>query len=146
MKIFISMPMKGKTNEQIREERKEIEKKLLLIYPNAEFIDTLITEDLDEKHPGLKYLAKSIELLDQADLVYFAKGFTGARGCIIENDVAAYYGIYGIDESYITSLENRVKGGDHGRILLADSPEYGWDDTKNDDLIAHITEDGEIVE
>lgn len=107
MKIFISMPMKGKTNEQIREERKEIEKKLLQVYPNAEFIDTLITEDLDEKHPGLKYLAKSIELLDQADLIYFARGFAHARGCIVEAEIAARYGI---DELYVTALENLVKG------------------------------------
>ena len=37
------------------------------------------------------YLAKSIELLDQADMVYFAKGWESARGCKIEHLVAHEY-------------------------------------------------------
>ena len=39
MKVFISMPMKGKTDEQIKTERKAIEEEILLIHPDAEFID-----------------------------------------------------------------------------------------------------------
>ena len=91
MKVFISMPMKGKTDEQIKTERKAIEEEILLIHPDAEFIDTLITEEYDEKHSGMLYLAKSIELLDQADMVYFAKGWESARGCKIEHLVVHEY-------------------------------------------------------
>ena len=46
----------------------------------------------------MKYLAKSIELLADADIVYFANGWQEARGCKIEHDCVIAYGtayIYG---------------------------------------------------
>ena len=93
MKIFISMPMKGKTEEQIRKELEDIKSRLLEKYPDAEFIDSLITEELDEKHPGLLYLAESIKRLDQADAIYMAEGWSFARGCIIEFTTSRHYDI-----------------------------------------------------
>lgn len=39
----------------------------------------------------LWFLGKSIELLSTADLVYFAKGWETARGCIIEHSCAVAY-------------------------------------------------------
>lgn len=41
----------------------------------------------------LKYLSKSIELLADADIVYFCHGWYKARGCKIEHQCAADYGI-----------------------------------------------------
>ena len=93
MKVFLSQPMNGKTDRQIRTERNETLKLIREAYRDAELIDSFIREDLEERHGGLKYLAKSIETLDQADAIWMMKGWENARGCRIEHDTAIAYGI-----------------------------------------------------
>lgn len=88
MKIMISQPMRGKTNEQIREERVELVKKLE--EQGHEVIDTVL--DISENKSAIYYLSKSIELLDKADGVVFMKGWQEARGCRIEHIIAYEYG------------------------------------------------------
>lgn len=90
MKVFISQPMNGKTNEQIREEREELVKTLSCC---NEVIDSVIAESpKDADSAPLFYLSKSIELLGQADVVYFMPGWDKARGCMIEHAIAFMYG------------------------------------------------------
>lgn len=90
-KIMISQPMRGKTNEQIREERKNIVRELA--NEGHEVIDTVIDEeppkDIDE---AIYYLSKSVEFIGKVDCVYFMKGWEKARGCKIEHEVAVEYG------------------------------------------------------
>lgn len=90
-KIMISQPMKGKTNEQIREERKDLIKELE--NEGFEVIDTIIDKeppkDIDE---AIYYLSKSIEFIGKVDYVYFMKGWEKARGCKIEHQIAVEYG------------------------------------------------------
>lgn len=88
MKIMISQPMKGKTNQQIREERNELVKKLE--FEGHIVIDTVL--DISENKSPIYYLSKSIELLDKADAVIFMQGWEKARGCKIEYQVALEYG------------------------------------------------------
>ena len=88
MKIMISQPMRGKTNEQIREERKALVEKLES--QGHEVIDTVL--DISENKSPIYYLSKSIELLDKADGVVFMKGWQEARGCRIEHIIAYEYG------------------------------------------------------
>lgn len=88
MKIMISQPMRGKTEAQIRKERKDIVNKI--VKEGHVVIDTIL--DLDADKSAIYYLAKSIELLDQADAVYFMKGWEKARGCIIEHKICQEYG------------------------------------------------------
>lgn len=88
MKIMISQPMRGKTNEQIREERAELILKLEA--EGHEVIDTVL--DISENKSSIFYLAKSIELLDKADAVVFMPGWQQARGCRIEETCAKEYG------------------------------------------------------
>lgn len=88
MKLMISQPMRGKTNEQIREERAELVKQLES--EGHEVIDTIL--DLSEGKTPVHYLAKSIELLAEADGVVFMEGWEDARGCRIEYNVASAYG------------------------------------------------------
>lgn len=88
MKIMISQPMRGKTNEQIRKEREELVKELES--QGHEVIDTVL--DISENKSPIYYLSKSIELLDKADGVVFMKGWQEARGCRIEHQVAVDYG------------------------------------------------------
>ena len=91
MKIMISQPMKGKTNEQIRKEREMLIRKLKL--KEYEVVDTIINEkppkNIDE---AIYYLSKSIEFIGKVDAVYFMKGWEKARGCKIEHEVAVEYG------------------------------------------------------
>ena len=92
MKIFISQPMNGKTDEQIKMERDKVALKLLQQYgENIEILDTIF--DLGEYTHPLVYLGKSIEVLSQADLAYFMEGWDKARGCIAEYFCATRYGI-----------------------------------------------------
>ena len=88
MKIMISQPMRGKTNEQIREERAELVKELEK--QGYEVIDTVL--DISENKSPVYYLSKSLELLDLADAVVFMSGWENSRGCYIEFEVAKNYG------------------------------------------------------
>ena len=88
MKIMISQPMRGKTNEQIRKEREELVRRLQ--EEGHEVIDTVL--DISENKSPIYYLSKSIELLDKADGVIFMKGWQEARGCRIEHTIAVEYG------------------------------------------------------
>lgn len=87
--VMISQPMRGKTNEEIREERKQAVKML----ENQGFyvMDTII-EDFTDKIDPIFYLIRSLEYLANADCVYFMKGWEKARGCKIEHEVAVEYG------------------------------------------------------
>ena len=88
MKIMISQPMKGKTNEQIREERAELVKQLEA--EGHEVVNTV--QDISEGKSPIYYLAKSIEMMSEVDGVVFMTGYYNARGCRIEHDVAREYG------------------------------------------------------
>lgn len=90
MKIMISQPMKGKTNEQIRTERAELVKKLT--EQGHEVIDTVFDDFPNGQATPVHYLAKSIEFLANVDGVVFMKGWQNARGCRIEEICAREYG------------------------------------------------------
>ena len=87
MKLMISQPMKGKTEEQIRRERENVIKELEA--QGHEIIDTIFDFGT-EKNP-IHYLSKSIETMADVDGVVFMVGWNQARGCIIENQVAIAY-------------------------------------------------------
>ena len=93
-KVFISQPMNGRTEQEILEEREKIFLLAKKSYPDAELIDSYF----DDYKPStgnvaLKYLAKSLELLADADVANFAVGWGEARGCEIEDLCAIRYGI-----------------------------------------------------
>ena len=91
IKIMISQPMRGKTNEEIRKEREKIVRRMEK--DNFEVIDTIISENAPKGYnEGIYYLAKSIEFMSKAEIVYFMKGWEEAKGCKIENKICQYYG------------------------------------------------------
>lgn len=102
-KLFISNPMRGKTDEEIlavREKAIETAKNHLKICgeeDEIEVIDSFFQNAPAEARP-LWFLAKSLELLSTADVAYFAKGWENARGCRIENECAIEYSIDVIEE------------------------------------------------
>lgn len=91
MKAIISQPMKGKTEEQIRQERAETIKQLEAM--GYEVVDTVFPDFTDQGNVPLKYLAKSIEYIADADFVVFMPGWEEARGCRIERQCCMDYGI-----------------------------------------------------
>lgn len=65
----------------------------------------------------MKYLAKSLELLADADVAYFAKGWESARGCRIENQCAIEYGIDTIEDCTNSNSEHGYNFGTALEIL-----------------------------
>ncbi|MBE6061860.1 MAG: DUF4406 domain-containing protein [Clostridium sulfidigenes] len=92
-KLFISQPMRGKTDEEILHERKKaISEAREITGEDIEVLDTFFTDFSEDAKP-LQYLARSIEFLAKADIAYFAPGWETARGCKIEHECAVEYGI-----------------------------------------------------
>lgn len=86
MKVMISQPMNGLTDEEIKAVREEVIK---VINPEWKVLNTLFDVEFDNP---IYYLAKSIEKLAEADVVVFVPGWEKARGCKIEYEIAKAYG------------------------------------------------------
>lgn len=93
MKVFISQPMVDKTDEFIKEERNRITERVKELYPDEEIeiIDSFFEKAPHNAKP-LWFLAKSLQLMADADVVVFAPGWDQYRGCRIENKCAHDYG------------------------------------------------------
>lgn len=92
MKVMISQPMNGRTEQQIKEERKAIIDKFNKMH--IEVIDTIFTEEAPRDcNVAVYYLGKSISAMKDIDALYMCDNWREARGCKIENEVAKEYGI-----------------------------------------------------
>ena len=95
-KLFVSLPMKDKTEEEIRrrinECKEEVEK---ILKEEVELIDSFIKEDAPEtaNDKGLWYLTKTLEKMCDADVVYCDSGYGLYRGCVVEFSAAIRYNI-----------------------------------------------------
>jgi len=95
-KLFISCPMKGRTEENIRKSMKKMHKMAEIIFDQKlEVIPTYIEDNPPENNnQAVWYLGKSIQMLAEADFFigidYMCDSF---KGCNIEKDVARNYGI-----------------------------------------------------
>ena len=99
-KLFISQPMRGKTDEEILVVReKAIRSAEKQLGEPVEVIDSFFQSAPVDAKP-LWYLGESLKLLANADVAYFAKGWETARGCKIENACAIEYGIETVIEDY----------------------------------------------
>ena len=88
-KLFISQPMRGKSEETILVEREKALQEVRDCFAiEAEVLDTFFN-DVDGK--SLEFLCKSIMMLAQADIAYFAPGWENACGCRIQNICAKEY-------------------------------------------------------
>lgn len=98
-RIFISQPMKDKTDEQILKERERAVSavKEKFIGEDVEVIDSFFQSAPHDAKP-LWFLGKSLELLSTADVAYFIGEWKNYRGCKIENTCAKEYGIETIEE------------------------------------------------
>lgn len=93
MKIFISQPMRGKTEQQILDERMKAVDKVSKIFNDEEVIIVeSYQKNLYKDANPLYCLSKSLELMSKCDLVVFVEGYQNARGCKIEHECAKEYG------------------------------------------------------
>ena len=103
VRLFISQPMRGKSDEEIEREREDLIAIAKAVYAErgeVEVIDSFFKGGLvvpaGAKAP-LYYLSKSLELLATADVAIFAKDWREARGCRIEHECADGYGVARIE-------------------------------------------------
>jgi len=96
MKIFISMPMKSKSTEQVRVEMNKVFEVIKEKLPEVDLIDS-VTDGADKEialkgdDVGVWYLGESIKRLAGADIVFFVNNWKEYRGCSIERNVANLY-------------------------------------------------------
>ena len=95
IKVFISQPMRDKTKYEILKEREVAIETIKKKYgKDVEIIESYFDEyNPDKGCIPLKYLSKSIELLADAHIAYFCKGWDEYRGCRIEYLCAKSYDI-----------------------------------------------------
>lgn len=91
MKIFISQPMRGWTDEQIQQVRQAVRKRLRREYGEDVQFQPVVAYEKTE-NPAF-FLGSAISQLAHCDAAYFATGWEEARGCKIEHDVCTEYGI-----------------------------------------------------
>lgn len=100
-RLFISQPMRGKTDEEILATReKAIVAARNYLGEDVEAIDSFFQNVPNVENTGLWYLGESLKLLATADVAYFAKDWDQYRGCRIENTCAIEYGL-DVIESYV---------------------------------------------
>lgn len=94
-KLFISQPMKGFTDEEIKGNRRDCGAWLARVFGVAEVIDTFFLDEppKDCKNPALWYLGESLKALSKADVLVQWGDCANARGCMIEKLAAQSYGI-----------------------------------------------------
>lgn len=98
-KLFISQPMKGKTDEVIKAERNaliEEAKRTIKSEEDIEVIDSFFEDAPKESGVVTKpvwYLGKSLMKLSEADYAVFGDHWEEYNGCTIEHEVCKRYGI-----------------------------------------------------
>ena len=100
MKVMLSQPIAGKTEQEIRETR---EKAIAALEEKGyQVINTLFTDewysDENMRKRGVEQiplciLAKSLENMSLCHAAYFCKGWENARGCRIKHEAAKAYGL-----------------------------------------------------
>lgn len=102
MKVFISQPMRGKTEEEILKVREELIEYAKAKYGSSveiinSFLDEITHPDFCSKYEELPHplvlLGESIKLLAEADVAIFAPDWTDARGCHVEHHCCREYKI-----------------------------------------------------
>jgi hypothetical protein len=86
MKAFISVPMNGRSDTEVRNEMNRILDDYEQVYvERPERIDTIIdVVDAEVNNERVYMLGRSIKLMAQADIVIFSSRYKKAKGCLVE--------------------------------------------------------------
>lgn len=99
MTIFVSVPMHGRTDEEVWEDIMKAREDIPKLLP-GEFCYTIMDNfgcRDDRKNGRLYYLGNAIQMMDLADVVYFCQGWEKSNGCRIEHEICELYGIQRIE-------------------------------------------------
>ena len=92
-RVFISQPMRDKTDEEIKKERRAaIEHVKKVLGDDVEAIDSFFEGGPHDAKP-LWFLGKSFQLLSGADVALFSGHWYEYRGCNLEHEAAKQDGI-----------------------------------------------------
>lgn len=118
IKIFVSLPMKGLSNEKIMEAFLESDTQLKELFEGYDIkvmhqtLGSAIPEDEVHQytHPELYFFGSGIkDLMSKCDIVAFYPGWKVARGCNAEYNLAKAYNIPTLDlESIICPEDIRI--------------------------------------
>lgn len=98
LKLFISQPMRDKTDAEIKATReKAIETVKKMLGEEVEVIDSFFEGAPHDAKP-LWFLGESFKKLADADIAFFAKGWDKYRGCRMEQKACMDYEIPAIYE------------------------------------------------
>lgn len=107
MNVFISQPMVGLTNDELKKYRSKVLDMIQRRYPTEKI--RFITNPLIANSPHddsliVWYLGKSLECIASANLVFFSKDWESDYICSLEHAICRYYNIPIIceDEYYFT--------------------------------------------
>ena len=108
IKVFLSLPMSGRSDDEIKAQIKVMQAEFLLKNPLDNGKEIIFVHNFSEKEcvtntfdpffgerktPALYYLGRAIHKMAYCDAVYVGDGFTKARGCMIEYRIAMDYQI-----------------------------------------------------
>ena len=104
-KLFVSVPMKGRTEEEIKASIQKM-KKIAEIYEGEELelIDSYIEDNPPkDNNQAIWFIGKSLEKLATADVFIGISETWDWNGCYIEQEVAGRYGIksYSVNSRFI---------------------------------------------
>lgn len=111
-KLFVSVPMKGRTEEEIKASIQKM-KKVAEIYEGEELelIDSCIEDNPPENNnQAIWYLGESLKKLSEADVFIGIRESYDWNGCCIEMETANKYGIkaYTIPARYVIDDYNAL--------------------------------------
>lgn len=111
-KLFVSVPMKGRTEEEIKASIQKM-KKIAEIYEGEELelIDSYIEDNPPQNNnEAVWYLGESLKKLAQADVFVGIDDVWDWSGCYIESEVAVRYEIkrYSIPGRYVIDNYNAL--------------------------------------
>lgn len=112
MKVFISQPMHGLSEQEIETRRADIVNKLTEVTDKEiEVVNPIQREDAPENAGRLWYIGRAISDMDGCDLVIFANGWRAAKGCHSEREVVDIY-----DVKYLYETELDLMIGQHKKL------------------------------
>lgn len=128
MKVFISQPMTGLTEEEIWDTRQEAIQNILDIYgEDTEILNSFCCDEyrnyveynleggegssIKIKSWEIYWLSYSLNYLAEADLIWFVDGWQHSKGCTIEHMCASLYGIETEYETLATRKDGSYKYG-----------------------------------
>ena len=138
-KIFLSLPMSGRSDEEIQSLISVMKSLFLMKNPFDKGEEIVFVHNFQEmevvtntfdplfgerKTPALYYLGRAINKMAYCDAVLFSPGYQSARGCNVEFDVAHYYDI----PIYVITRDYEIRKLDKCEI----TKDMVWDYTEDE--------------